>query len=420
MSMFTVITVLVVISAFFAFINARFFKLPSAIGVITIAVFVSIIAIFTGGFFPALLKALTTLDKNIDFSQTLLNTMLGFLLFAGALRFNWAHLKKQIGSVLILSTLGVLISTAIFGVMFDLLTDVLKVNIPFIYCLLFGSLISPTDPVAVSAVLKKSNIPEHLSTIITGESLFNDGVGLILFITLLEYITQSGNHISSSKIAILFTQEVFGGIALGLTSAFIVYKLMRKVDDFQTLVISSLALVMGISVVAGKLHLSIPLAVVAAGLLIGNKRFGKDPSGKMNDFLERFWTLTDEMMNTILFVMIGLQIVVMPFLNYYWIVGLLAIILALIARGLSVLVPLVFLRRTLNLNYNNITILTWAGVRGGISIALALSMPHTKYRDVILASSYFIIIFSIVVQGLSLNYVVDFFTKKEPLSMPKK
>lgn len=405
-------------SAVFAFINARFFKLPSAIGVITIAVFVSIIAIFTGGFFPVLLKALTSLNKNIDFSQALLNTMLGFLLFAGALRFNWGDLKKQIGAVLVLSTVGVLISTAIFGFLFDMLTDILKVDIPFVYCLLFGSLISPTDPVAVSAVLKKSNIPPHLSTIITGESLFNDGVGLILFITLLEYITQSGNDISSSKIAVLFAQEVFGGMALGLTSAFIVYQLMRKVDDFQTLVMASLALVMGISVVAGKLHVSIPLAVVAAGLLIGNRRFGKDPSGKMNDFLERFWTLIDEMMNTILFVMIGLQIVVMPFLNYYWIVGLSAIVLALIARGLSVFVPLVFLRRTLNVNYNNITILTWAGVRGGVSIALALSMEHTKYRDLILASSYFIIIFSIVVQGLSLNKVVDFFTKKEPAPSP--
>lgn len=418
MSMFTVITVLVMISAVFAFINARFFKLPSAIGIITIAVFVSVIAIITGGFFPVLLDALTKLNKNIDFSQTLLNTMLGFLLFAGALRFDWGDLKKQIGAVLVLSTVGVLISTAIFGFMFDLLTDVLKVDIPFAYCLLFGSLISPTDPVAVSAVLKKSKIPQHLSTIITGESLFNDGVGLILFITLLEYVTQSGNDISSSKIGVLFAQEVFGGIALGLTSAFVVYKVMRKVDDFQTLVISSLALVMGISVVAAKLHVSIPLAVVAAGLLIGNKRFGKDPSGKMNDFLERFWTLIDEMMNTILFVMIGLQIVVMPFQNYYWIVGLSAIILALLARALSVFVPLVFLRRTLNLNYNNITILTWAGVRGGVSIALALSMPHTKYQDLILASCYFIIIFSIVVQGLSLNKMIEFFTKKEPLPSP--
>lgn len=418
MDSFVLITVLVVVSAIFSFINARFFKLPGAIGVISIAVVVSIISIFLGEVFPVLFQTITGINKDINFSQTLLNTMLGFLLFASALRFNWGDLKKQLWPVFILSTIGVIISTVIYGVLFNWLTNLIKVDIPFIYCLLFGALISPTDPVAVSAVLKNSNMPKHLETIITGESLFNDGIGLILFVSILEYISQTGDQIHSAHIAILFSQEVFGGILLGTSLAFIAYRLMRNVDDFQTLVMVSLALVMGISVLANKLHCSIPLAVVSAGLLIGNLKFGKDPSGKMNDFLEKFWTLIDELMNTILFVMIGLRIVMMPFLAYYWLVCLGAIVIILIARCLSVFVPLVFLRRTLNINYNNIGILTWAGVRGGISIALALSIPDSKYKEVIEAGCYFTVIFSVVVQGLTLNKVTDFFLKK-PLFAPK-
>ncbi|MEX8546540.1 MAG: cation:proton antiporter [Mucilaginibacter sp.] len=419
MDTFIITTILVVVSAVFSFINARFFKLPGAIGVISIAVVVSVIAVFTGEVFPVLFKTLTGLNNHIDFSQTLLNTMLGFLLFASALRFNWGELKKQIGAVFILSTVGVVLSTFIFGVLFNWLTNLVKVEIPFIYCLLFGALISPTDPVAVSAVLKKSNMPKHLETIITGESLFNDGIGLILFVSVLEYISQTGDQVHPSKIAALFAQEVFGGIALGTFLAFIAYRVMRKVDDFQTLVMVSLALVMGISVLANKLHLSIPLAVVSAGLLIGNLRFGKDPSGKLNDFLEKFWMIIDELLNTILFVMIGLQIVMMPFLTHYWLICIGAVLIILIARGLSISVPVVFLRRTLNVNYNNVGILTWAGVRGGISIALALSIPNSRYKEVIEAGCYFIVIFSVVVQGLTLNKVTDIFVKKQPLHSPQ-
>ena len=319
--------------------------------------------------------------------------------------------------VFILSTLGVVLSTFVFGILFNWFTILIKVEIPLSYCLLFGALISPTDPVAVSAILRTSKIPKNLETIITGESLFNDGIGPILFISILEYITQSG-QVHSTGIAVLFVREVFGGILLGGSLAFIAYKLMRKVDDFQTLVIVSLALVMGISVLANKFHFSIPLAEIAAGLLVGNLSFGKDPSGRMNEFLERFWTLIDELLNTILFVMIGLQIVMMPFLSAYWLVCMAAILVITIARILSVFVPIVFLRRTLDINYNNIGILTWAGVRGGISIALALSIPNNKCKEIIVASCYFIVIFSIVVQGLTLNKVANYFVKEAPLPMP--
>ena len=417
MDSFVVITILVVVSAVFSFVNARFFKLPGAIGVISIAVAVSVIAIFIGKVFPGMFKTITGFNNKIDFSQTLLYTMLGFLLFAGSLRFNWNDLKKQMRPVFILSTLGVVLSTFVFGTLFNWFTILIKVEIPLSYCLLFGALISPTDPVAVSAILRTSKIPKNLETIITGESLFNDGIGPILFISILEYITHSG-QVHSTGIAVLFVREVFGGILLGGSLAFIAYKLMRKVDDFQTLVIVSLALVMGISVLANKFHFSIPLAEIAAGLLVGNLSFGKDPSGRMNEFLERFWTLIDELLNTILFVMIGLQIVMMPFLSAYWLVCMAAILVITIARILSVFVPIVFLRRTLDINYNNIGILTWAGVRGGISIALALSIPNNQYKEIIVAGCYFIVIFSIVVQGLTLKKVANYFVKEAPLPMP--
>jgi len=407
MSLFIIATLLVIVSAFYSYINARFIKLPGTIGIVTIAICVSVITIFIDKVNPEVAKHLTVLAKNINFSGTVLDIMLGFLLFAGSFNLNTHRLKKEMFPVLVLSTLGVILSAGIFGGLFYGITILCNVHIPLVYCFLFGALISPTDPVAVGAVIKGSKLPLNLETIISGESLFNDGVGLVLFITVLE-ITESGSdHVDFGKTAILFIREVFGGVAFGLVMGYIAFRLMKSITDFQTIVLVSLALVMGISVLAAEFHLSIPLAVVAAGLFAGNKSINQDSNEHSHQALEKFWHLIDEMLNTILFVMIGLQMVDLPYIDHYWLTGALAIVIILIARWLSIMLPMTFLRRSLNVSYGSINILTWAGLRGGISIALALSLPFTPYKHIILSGSYFIVIFSIIVQGLTLNKVID-------------
>lgn len=408
MDLFQIIALLVIVSAACSYLNARVIKLPGTIGIISIAIVLSIITIVIDRVNPGAARYLTALTKNINFSRTVLNVMLGFLLFAGSFNLNTQRLKKEMRPVLILSTVGVIFSTILFGFLFYYAASLFDIKIPLVYCFLFGALVSPTDPVAVGGIIKGSKLPANLETIILGESLFNDGIGLVLFITILE-ITESGNdHIDFAKAAVLFAREVFGGIALGTVFGFVAFRLMKSITDFQTIVLVSIGLVMSICVVAAQFHLSIPLAVVSAGLFTGNRSINIDNKEHSHQSLEKIWMLIDEMLNTILFVMIGLQMVNLPFLNNYWLIGGIAILMILIARWLSIMLPLTFLRRTLNVNYGSINILTWAGLRGGISIALALSLPLTPYRHLILSGSYFIVIFSIIIQGLSLGKLINF------------
>lgn len=407
MHMFLIIALLVIISALYSYTNARFLKLPGTIGIMALAVAGSIITVVIDSLNPTIASYLTVLAKNINFSTLVLNIMLGFLLFASAFKLNVRKLKKEMRPILVLSTLGVILSTAVFGTLLYYATDIISIKIPFVYCLLFGALVSPTDPVAVGGIIKGSKLPSNLSTIISGESLFNDGIGLVLFITLLE-ITRSGAHnVDFTKAVILFVQEVFGGIALGAVTGFLAYRLMLSINDFQTIVLVSLALVMINSVVAEMLELSIPLSVVTAGLLAGGRSINADDKEHSHESLEKFWNLIDEMLNTMLIVMIGLQMVNLPYIKNYWITGVIGIAVILMARWLSIALPLTFLKRSLNVSYSNVNILTWAGVRGGITIALALALPASPYRHFILSGSYFIVIFSIIVQGLTLNKVIN-------------
>ncbi|HEY0244962.1 MAG TPA: sodium:proton antiporter [Mucilaginibacter sp.] len=407
MDLFVIIALLVIVSAIYSYLNARFIKLPRTIGIISIAIVFSILILIIDKLNPQVARYLTVLAKHINFTSTVLNIMLGFLLFSSSFNLNTKRLKKEMRPVFILSTLGVILSTAIFGLLFYEAASLFNIHIPFLYCLLFGALISPTDPVAVGAIIKNSKLPQNLETIISGESLFNDGLGLVLFITILEFIESGSDHLDFMKTVLLFAREVFGGILLGLVLGYIAFKLMKSITDFQTIVLVSLALVMSISVLAALFHLSIPLGVVCAGLFAGNRTINQDSNEHSHQSLEKFWQLIDEMLNTILFVMIGLQMVNLPYLNNYWLIGSIAIVIILAARWLSIMLPLTFLRRTLNINYGSVNILTWAGLRGGISIALALSLPYTPYRHIILAGSYFIVIFSVIFQGLTLNRLIN-------------
>jgi CPA1 family monovalent cation:H+ antiporter len=414
MDLFIIIALLVIVSAIYSYINARFIRLPGTIGIITIAVVVSVITLILDKSDPYVARYLTLLAKNIDFSKVVLDIMLGFLLFAGALNIDTQKLRREMKPVMILSTVGVILSTAVFGLLFHYVGLLFDIHVTLIYCFLFGALISPTDPVAVGAVIRGSKLPAHLEMIITGESLFNDGVGLVLFITLLEITRTGTDNIDIAKTAILFVREVFGGIVLGVIMGFLAYRVMRSVTDFQTIVLVSLALVMSISLICVYAGLSVPLAVVAAGLFMSNRSINSDVKEHSHEALGKFWKLVDEMLNTILFVMLGLQMINLSFITNYFITGGIAILLMLIARWISITLPVTFLKRSLQINYGSVNILTWAGLRGGISIALALSLPHSIYREIILAGSYFVVIFSIVVQGLTLNMVINFsFKNKE-------
>lgn len=401
MDVLTIITILVFISAAFSYLNERFTKLPGTIGVVTISVIVSLILLIIGRTTGVVTNTIHTLADNIDFSKVLLDVMLGFLMFANALHFDYAKLKEQRTPVFILSTIGVLLSTFIFGSLLYYTAALLSIELPFIYCLLFGTLISPTDPIAVASILKTSNIPPRLNTIISGESLFNDGIGLVLFVVVLDIASQV-TSISFLEVLKVLGLEVIGGIVIGAIVGILGYRLIKSLKEFQSIFLISISIVLLISVLANKFHASIPLAAVTAGLIIGNKSLGLKKESY--DFLRRIWQLVDEVLNTILFVMIGLQLVVMPFLGNYWLIGMLGIVIILIARFISVSLPAIVVLRKYNIR--NISIITWAGLRGGISIAMALRLPASPYREVILASCYFIVIFSIIVQGLTLNKVV--------------
>jgi CPA1 family monovalent cation:H+ antiporter len=393
MNLFTIITSLFTISSIFSYINARWIKLPGVIGVMLLAIFSALITVFAGKTLPQFTKLITDLNSSIDFSSTLLDILLGFLLFASALHFDIKKLRSNLKGVLIISTVGVLLSTIIFAGLFHFAVGWIGIEVPFIYCLVFGALVSPTDAVAVAALLKKTKMPARLETIINGESLFNDGIGIVLFITFVGLAATPGSKISLAHTSLLFAQEVFGGLLLGLAFGWIAFKMIQAIRDFQTIVMISLTLVMIISAVGSLLHVSIPLAVVAAGLLIGSNPFSKDVDSKVDEYLEQIWKLFDELLNTILFVLIGLQMVSVSFISTYFIAGGLAILILLGARMLSICLPIILLRRTLRIKYNSILILTWGGLRGGISVALALSLPLSPYRELILTASFCIVVF---------------------------
>ncbi|WP_345332762.1 sodium:proton antiporter [Mucilaginibacter defluvii] len=411
MDLIIIITALLAISTIFSFINARWIKLPGVIGVMVLAIVAAFITVVAGSAVSGFTKFILELTNSIDFSKTLLDVMLGFLLFASALHFDVNKLRENLRGVLLISTIGVILSTIIFAGLFYGLLHLCSMDIPFIYCLVFGALISPTDAVAVAALLTKSKMPERLKTIISGESLFNDGIGIVLFVSFSEVASIPEKNFSVTEAAKLFGQEVFGGLLLGGILGLAAYRMMRLIQDFQTIVMISVTLVLSIAAIAGIFHVSAPLAVVAAGLLIGSHSFNQHESISHSENLERIWSLADELLNTVLFVLIGLQLVSIAVRPDYLLIGVAAIVILLAARALSIVLPIAFLRRTLSLQYSSVAILTWGGLRGGISVALALSLPDSPYKPLILTAGFVIVVFSIVVQGLTLNKFINMLVK---------
>jgi CPA1 family monovalent cation:H+ antiporter len=405
MKLFNILAILVTLAAVFSYVNHRYIRLPNAIGLMLISLLVSLGLIALGPLGLGLEEDARLLLENIDFDETLLHGMLSFLLFAGALHVNLGDLAKQKWFIGTLATFGVIGSTFIIGFISWWLLTFIGFELPLIYCLLFGALISPTDPIAVLGILKKAGVPESLETKITGESLFNDGVAVVVFLVFLE-IAKGTHDITVLMVAGLFLKEALGGVVYGLTIGAATYWLLKSVDNYQVEVLITLALVTGGFALADALHISGPLAIVVAGLLIGNHGRLLAMSERTRDRLDTFWELVDEVLNAVLFVLIGLELLILTFSRMYLIAGLLLIPIVLGARFLSVGFPVIILRLFRSFSPNVIQILTWGGLRGGISVALALSLPPGKNRDTILAITYVIVVFSIIVQGLTIGRLV--------------
>lgn len=408
--MFESFSIIFTIAALFNYVNYKWLKLPTTIGLLILSLILIIPITLSKKVAPTFYTFFCDIIINANFKTLLLDGILSFLLFAGALHVNLAALSKEKKSIFLFATIGVLISTFLVGGLVFFGAQLVGLHLPFIHALLFGALISPTDPIAVMAILKKANIAESLGIKIEGESLFNDGIGVVVFSGILLIATATGEHNASEigfEIGTLFLEEAIGGLVYGLLIGFIGLKFIQSLkQNPQLAVIISLAVVMGGTAGAFMLHVSAPLAMVIAGLLIGHKIHINEDKNPIQKTLNSFWEILDDVFNGILFVLIGLAIHLLEFNTSYVVLGILAIIIVLIARFVSVLIPYSLLKHTEANSIKTITVLTWGGLRGGISIALALSLSDNLSGDLILHITYIIVLFSIIVQGLSIGLVV--------------
>ncbi len=402
MSIFDLVALLLTVAAILGYINIRYVRLPTTIGIMLMSLMASLLLILAGQFFPIITEVAGTIVSEIHFEDALLDVMLSYLLFAGALHVDLSDLARQGRLIGTMATLGVVISTALVGTALYFLLPLFGMELDYIYCLLFGALISPTDPVAVLGILKKANVSKSLETKVTGESLFNDGVGVVVFLALFEIAT--GEHeFSWAHLGHLFLVEAVGGIAFGIALGFVGYYLLKMIDNYQVEVLITLALVTGGYSLAHYLHTSGPLAMVVAGLMIGNHGRALAMSDTTREHLDLFWELVDEILNALLFALIGLELLVVPFTWQTLLVGLICIPLVLGARFVSVSIPIAMLRPFRAFSPGASRMLTWGGLRGGISIALALALPETAGRDFLLDFTYVVVVFSIAVQGLTVG-----------------
>jgi CPA1 family monovalent cation:H+ antiporter len=413
MDILNIAAILITISAIFSYINYRFIKLPTTIGLMLIGLLFSLLLLGLNHLgFSAIEQYAENVLKQIDFNETLMQGMLSFLLFAGALHVNLNDLAKQKWVIASLATFGMLLSTFIIGGLTYWILQWLGVSLPFIYCLLFGALISPTDPIAVLGILKTAHAPKSLETKIAGESLFNDGVAVVVFLVLFGIAT-SGHEISVGHIGLLFLEEAVGGVLFGLAIGGITYYMLKGIDNYSVEVLLTLALVMGGYSLATLIHVSGPIAIVVAGLMIGNHGRLFAMSEHTRDHLDTFWELIDEILNAVLFVLIGLELLLISFTGQYLIAALLIIPIVLLARLASVALPISMLRAKRQFTPGVIKVLTWGGLRGGISVALALSLPPGPERNLILTVTYLVVVFSIVVQGLTIGKLVKMVTSAQ-------
>ena len=405
MKLFDILAILVTFSALFSYLNHRFLRFPRSVGLMLIAIVLSLLVTILGRLGLGIDEATRSLVASIDFNRALMGGMLSFLLFAGALQVNLGDLAANKWTIGLLASVGVLASTLLVGILSWWILHAVGPQIPLLYCLLFGALISPTDPVAVLSILKSSGIPRSLQAKISGESLFNDGVGVVFFSVLLEIAIQD-SPVEVEDVLELMAREVWGGLLLGLATGYLAYRMLKSIDSYQVEVLVTLALVTGGYSLAMKLHTSGPLCVVVAGLMIGNRGRLLAMSETSREHLDNFWELVDEILNGVLFILIGLEVLILSFTTRYLFLALLIIPVVIGARFVTVGVPVTLMRFFRDFSPGAVRMITWGGLRGGISVALALSLPVGPERALILPVTYCVVVFSIVVQGLSIGWLV--------------
>jgi CPA1 family monovalent cation:H+ antiporter len=366
----------------------------------------SIVLMTLGKIFPDIISKPLSILKSIDFYDMLIHMMLGFMLFAGAIHVHYHALKKELYSIIALAAIGTTLSTVIVGTVMYYLFHLFTVNIDYVSCLLFGALISPTDPIAVLSILKKTNLPEKIETRIVGESLFNDGIAVVLFLTLLDIHKAGIEELEFTKVGVTLIREIIGGLFFGVIIGWASYNMLKKIDHYKVEVLITLSTVMGGYLMAEYLHVSGALAMVVSGIFIGNIAFEKGMSATTQEYVSKFWEMIDETLNAILFVLIGLELLLIPIHLNTAIFSIIAFILLIIARGISVWFSSITVAHKISYTKNELLILTWGGLRGGISIALAISLAQNAQLPIFTPITFIIVILSIVLQGLTIEKLI--------------
>ena len=407
MTFFQSLAAILVVAAIASYINTRYLRWPPTVGLLVIALLGSLAVIFLGSLDIISLSDAERIVEAINFEEVLLNGMLAFLLFAGALHVDLDRLRSQKFVVTLMATAGVVMATFITGTLFWFGASLIGIDLPYKWALLFGALIAPTDPIAVLGILKSVHAPKSLETKIAGESLFNDGIAVVVFLTILEMVEGHAEP-TFGHVSLFLLEEAVGGVVLGIVLGLVTFYLMRSLDDYATELLLTLALVTGGYALAVAIHVSGPIVVVVAGLVIGNRARELAMSTLTREHLDTFWELIDSVLNAALFILIGLEVIVITVTSAAVRLGVLAIPIMLLARFVSVSVPITLIRHTSSRVFSNgvIRIMTWGGLRGGISIALALSLPDSEHRDVLLTATYIVVVFSIIVQGLTFGRLV--------------
>ena len=402
MSLYFVLTILISVSAIFAYINHRYLKMPFVIGLFFLSTILAIFFIVSKFWLSEPIAELKTLIAATKVSDFILDILLGFLLFAGALHTDWARLQVEFKKVTFFALVGVTLSTFIIAGLFYLLCTAFSFDINFIYCLIFGALISPTDPIAVLGIMRQAGVPKKIETLIIGESLFNDGIGVVIFLALLKTAT-SVDGFSVSDFSILFIQEAVGGVVFGLAVGWLLHRLIRKIDHYETEVFLSLAFVMAGYSIANSFHLSGPLAMVVMGLLVGNYKSETTMSDVTHEYMLKFWELIELVLNGLLFTVVALLIAVINFTAKEILIGIVSIFILLIARIIIVFLPKLLFPKLLDFTNKEAKIVVWGGLRGGLSIALVLALPESEMKNLLLVTTYICVVFSILVQGLTVG-----------------
>lgn len=403
MSSYSLLVVLMSLAALFAYINHRYIKLPFVIGLFLLSTVLSIVVVSSKVWNIENYESIRIIVENTNISELILEMMLGFLLFAGSLHTNWLDIKKQVRPISLFAVLGVISSTILIAFMLLGISYYLGLPLQFIHCLIFGALISPTDPIAVLGILKKANVSNKIESTIVGESLFNDGIGVVIFIALLETLQLGDNEINFGHFGTLFIQEAIGGLLFGLILGFCLHKLLKSINNYETEVLLTIAFVMAGYAICIYWHISGALAMVIMGLMVGNYKIDLAMSDITQEYVHKFWELVDVILNAILFITIGFVLVVIDFKFTYIVLGLISVIIVLFSRVIVVYLPNLLFSKLVNITHKEAKIIVWGGLRGGLSIALVLSLPDSEAKQILIIATYFCVVFSILIQGLTIE-----------------